>query len=483
MKIKLFNLIKLALIIIPFFSCSHGLVNGDAIVVDLPVLEARVIPAEEALLNLEGFLSGVQMPKTRSGVERKVSTVETHYSSSYVTTSGDPMPDAYLVNFVNEEGFAVLGANSSVAPIIVVVEEGNTDWERLFKPLTKSAPVQVSPDTTDLRDLILGTGTEPELLLPLCVQSALKGKGSIVLETRSSTSNDISIPLLGGSHNFGQNVTYCHKKKNKFVTNGCASTAIAMIMSYLKFPRMVVDNNLLGYDNYNQTDAVGIQYTFSDDFIYIKSEDYFTNSGAIPSELTTQEKLDLLRKIDPDVIDSHGTPTVTDSVSFYRTRYKLTSAVYYTLDNAINNWTATGATPAAVVNGLEDIGFSNVSKNKTRELDSEQIATITDMLEAKKPVLICGWSLWSLDSSHYWVIDALKEDSGAIMIHCNWGHNGKFNGWVSSDCIRKEDSGKTKSSDSDSDNEWNNLVVFSYDVSGMPYLRVSTFYDEHRVTY
>lgn len=462
-------------------ACSQGELVEDSIVMDSSELATRVIPLEEALSNLDGFISCVQMPKTKSGVERQVSTIETHYSTYKVASSGEPMPEAYLVNFADDEGFAVLGANTSVTPIIAVLEKGNTDWNTLFQPLAKLQSVGVVSDTSDLSDLILGPGTEAELLVPLCVESALQGRSSAIVETRAS--NDISIPLLGDSHNFGQNVTYCHKKKNKFVTNGCASTAISMIMSYRKFPRMVVDNYLLNFDYYNQKDADGIRYTFSNDVIYLKLQDYFTNSSSIPSELTTQEKLALLTKIDPDVIDSHGTPLITDDISFYRTRYKVTSAVYYTLDNAINNWDGTGTTPAAVVDGLEDIGFSNVSKNQTRELNTEQITTIVNMLEAKKPVLICGWSLWSLKKSHYWVIDGLKTESGTTLVHCNWGHSGESNGWFSSDCLRREETDKTKSSDSDNDNEWNNLVVFSYDVSGMPYLRVRTFYDEHRVTY
>lgn len=460
-------------------SCSPSekicnIINQDTIECDV-----SEVSVDEALHKLEIFLSDAQMTKTKSGIERKVSTIDVHYSTSQMTIDDVPMPDAYLVNFENEEGFAILGANSSIAPIIAVIEEGNTDWNNIFMPLTDYEPLSYASDNSDLRSLILGPGVESELILPLCVESAMKGRSNQQINARSSA--EVTTPLLDSTYNFGQNVTYCHKENKKFVTNGCASTAIAMIMAYKKFPRMVVDNNLLNFDNYNTKDAKGIRYRFSDDIIYLKLDDYFTNSSSIPTALTNQEKLDLLEKIDPTVIDSHGIPSVNDEIDYYRTRYKVTSAVYYTLDNSIRDWDGTGIVPNAVVNGLEDIGFSNVSKKQSRELNSEQIATITNMLLDKKPVLICGWSLWSLKKSHYWVIDGIKTNDDTILIHCNWGDNGKNTGWFASDCIRRDAQVEVKSSDSD--NEWNNLVVFSYDVPGMVYLRINTFYDEYRITY
>ena len=50
----------------------------------------------------------------------------------------------------------------------------------------------------------------------------------------------------------------------------------------------------------------------------------------------------------------------------------LTSAVFYKLDNIIKRWNGTGTMPAAVVDGLEDLGYTNVSKVKKQGLSSGQ---------------------------------------------------------------------------------------------------------------
>lgn len=478
MNTKFTQLLTLYVVVFLCGSCAR-----NEHLCDLEISDARVISVDDALQNLNDFLSDVQMEKTKSGGERSVFSVETHYNDYHVTSTGESLPDAYLVNFANEEGFAILGANSAIAPVIAVVEDGNMDWKDILYPHTKSSSRDVyNVYSNDLERELLGPGIDPDRLLSFCVQSALMGCHTESLETKSAYTTEI-LPLMGGNHNFGQNVTYCHKNNNKFVTNGCASTAISMVMSYKKFPRMTVDKRLLSFDYYNIKDATGIYYGFSDDNIYINLQDYFTNSASIPVSLTTQQKLDLLQKIDPDVITDHGTPSVITDVSFYKTRYKVTSAVYYTLNNIIKNWTGTGTMPAAAVNGIEELGFVNVSKNQTRELNSEQIGIITEMLLKNMPVVICGWSLWSLSSSHYWVIDGIKNNSVETLIHCNWGHSGKYNGWFSSDCIRKNSPVETKTSDS-SDNEWNNLIVFSYDVDNSNmYKTINVFYDEHRVTY
>ena len=94
--------------------------------------ELRVVSVEDALQHLYQFLSETQMTKTVSGEDRTISSITPHYSDKPLTKSGDSIPDAYLVNFADESGFALLGANSSIAPIIAVIETGSTDWDKLL---------------------------------------------------------------------------------------------------------------------------------------------------------------------------------------------------------------------------------------------------------------------------------------------------------------------------------------------------------------
>ena len=256
-----------------------------------------------------------------------------------------------------------------------------------------------------------------------------------------------------------------------------------MIVAYNKYPEMRVDNVSINYANRNTCDGFGIYYRFPDDGIYVQLSDYFKNSSSIPASLSNDDMISLLKKIDSDITKDHGNPTsITAASTFYRTRYKLISGIYYTLNNIIKNLDGTGTMPAAAVNGLEDLGYTSVDKTKKKELTSAQITTITNMLKAGKPILMCGWSLGSLSESHYWVVDGIKNANGNTLIHCNWGWSGSSNGWFVSDCIRSDSPVSTKSSDAN--NGWNNIIVFSYNMSSTtPSRTINEFYNEHRATY
>ncbi|MBQ4201649.1 MAG: Spi family protease inhibitor, partial [Bacteroidales bacterium] len=97
-------------------------------------LPAGYLTVDDAVANLNNFLSAVQGPATKSGDESKIKSVEAHYDNTVLTRSGESVPDAYLVNFDNDEGFAVLGAKSTIAPVIAVVEQGNTTWDKIMNP-------------------------------------------------------------------------------------------------------------------------------------------------------------------------------------------------------------------------------------------------------------------------------------------------------------------------------------------------------------
>lgn len=104
--------------------------------VNLECSSVQIVPLEDALATLGNFLKENEsgMSATRSGSPREFASVHAYYipeSFEYKTstrslceTRQDSIPDAYLVNFANDEGFAVLGANSAVADIVAVTEKG-----------------------------------------------------------------------------------------------------------------------------------------------------------------------------------------------------------------------------------------------------------------------------------------------------------------------------------------------------------------------
>ncbi|MBR4756444.1 MAG: Spi family protease inhibitor, partial [Bacteroidales bacterium] len=206
--------------------------------------EISIIPIEDALTNLNHFLAEVNMLETKSGSVRTVSTIEPHYSEDILTKAGEPVPDAYLVNFKDDEGFAVLGAITSITPIIAAVEAGNSNWNKLLSPTEdlkafddgngeKEGTCEENNEEEEEWDgpeyECLGIGMNPEQLVSLCVSTALKGRiirrDGADLEivenelpvTDSDTGTKEVLPLLSKGLYFSQNVTYCHKGKNTFV--------------------------------------------------------------------------------------------------------------------------------------------------------------------------------------------------------------------------------------------------------------------------
>ena len=479
------SLLFLAISMIPFaiglVSCSKEMGEVDVVQSNTKVDGMEIVPIDVALGTLNDFLFHNSMTKTDVGGDRIVASVETHYSTDCFTKSGEQIPDAYLVNFEDNAGYAVLGANTNIDPIVAVIEQGNAEWDTLLDPpTTESDSEDVEGDYDPSRDY-LGPGIAPEKLVSLCIRGALYGESeeseAPVEVTKAGTSTNIQLSTL----NFGQNPTYCHDINHHFATNGCASTALSIIVAYNKYPELLVDNEWLNLNNCSYRDGMGYKYHFDKDDIYIKKSDYFTNWSSIPSTLSESEKIALLTKIDSQVT-SHGTPTVSASeVAFYRTRLKVSSAIFYLLKTPIVGWDATGAW--FVSSGLENLGYTGVSTQTYTFITDKQTSSILYMLTQGKPVLMCGYTLSELEDSHYWVIDGIDVSPNQTLFHCNWGWNGSHNGWFARHCLR-DDSPVTKSSGPETNNGWKNLVVYTYSMdSVVPKKKYTKFYLNHRVKY
>ena len=451
--------VAISFILFSIFAASCTKINDT---VPLKSSEPESLPAgyltvDDAVANLNNFLSAVQGPATKSGDERKIKSVEAHYDNTVLTRSGESVPDAYLVNFDNDEGFAVLGAKSTIAPVIAVVEQGNTTWDKIMNPTDEDLHTSFDDENTGIR---------PGELLSLCVNTALAWEGPLSAETKAS-GTDAILPLTDNLL-FSQQVTYCSKKDRTYVINGCASTAISIIIAHNNYPQLTVDNELLDYSKCNTLDGLGYCYSFSDKVIYVQPSDHFTNSGSIPSYLSTQQKIDLIKKIDKNVIAAHGTPAISDDKeSFYRTRYKLTSSIFYTINNAIESWKATGALPISVIKALTTLGYTNVETSQYNYMTYDMITDAGQMIQAGKPVILCGWALSDLENSHYWVVDGIYGYGDTATIHCNWGWGGSGNGWFSASCIdyNKPLTSYSSGPTSGSSQAWANIIMFTYNMT------------------
>jgi len=91
------------------------------------VSDVQIIPLDDALKTLGDFMSEIDPDAvlTKSGISKDIASIETYYGDKVLTKSGDPVPDAYIVNFSNDGGFAVLAANTTIDPVVAYSESGS----------------------------------------------------------------------------------------------------------------------------------------------------------------------------------------------------------------------------------------------------------------------------------------------------------------------------------------------------------------------
>ena len=137
---------------------------------------SHVVPVEQALEDLQGLLEAIDAPAedgaaTRSGGVRRVKSVTTvspealNPGGTRSETTTDVEELLYIVNFENEAGYAILGADDRLEPVYAVVDEGSLTTEDFRYAVT------VTPEQAE---------ADGELVFPLQIvaQAALGGIGT-----------------------------------------------------------------------------------------------------------------------------------------------------------------------------------------------------------------------------------------------------------------------------------------------------------------
>ena len=97
----------------------------------------------------------------------------------------------------------------------------------------------------------------------------------------------------------------------------------------------------------------------------------------------------------------------------------------------------------------------------------DMITDAGQMIQAGKPVILCGWALSDLGKSHYWVVDGIYGYGDTATIRCNWGWGGSGNGWFSASCIdyNKPLTSYSSGPTSGSSQTWANIIMFTYNMT------------------
>ncbi len=169
---------------------------------------------EIALQAAESFFNNPEDPQSRANSRRSVSSslqVKVKYSD-VASRSGESTPLYYVVNFDNEEGFAIVAANDSIDPIIAVTEQG------CYYP---GEPTEIA----GFNDFM--NGVESYLSSPASTDDFIPLKPYCYMDT-------VTYKVKRSTASWGQEGiegVYC---PNKIV--GCGPTAAAIALAYCNYP-------------------------------------------------------------------------------------------------------------------------------------------------------------------------------------------------------------------------------------------------------
>lgn len=351
--------------------------NAVSIPVQKELNVSEVIPMEEALANLETFLSSYS-GATKSGKTRSVDEVEvfTFGSSSVKTRSTNAdLPDtlAYLVNLGDDEGFAVLSANRKLNnSIYCLTEEGNVnheDFAAAYEYLSGEPETRSVSEIKDMEDVFVPALLVRSLLVDYYDESRL-------VETRASTpSGSPTGPIMATK--WHQNTPF-----NDLLDGcpaGCVAIACAQIMAHNEYPADPTFNSKA--------------CSWSD----MKTVAPANNRFSSGSEAGKEQVAAFLKELGKDEnlkirYDDDGSWGLADGV----------------------------------VRTLKNYGYKNVDKRIG--FVKKDRTKVSECLAKGYPVFMNGGNSSDF-SGHAWVVDG----EWGNYFHCNWGWQGLWDGYYVKD--------------------------------------------------
>lgn len=397
-----------------------------------PQTDPYAVPLEDALSEMYSLMGDIYGPATRSS-RPKIVFVETVTSSHYgeQTRSTPILAEklAYVVNFEDEGGFAVLGADIRMPSVICITESGSLTVDNIFNDTPNDGLVtdggyptedEDAPDVKSDPDDSGGPQVEvvPELFIGGLIRDALPGlviddvdnsnpdetiNGHPVRKPGTENDGNPGVPVYGPwtqdkkigpllTTKWHQLESFNKEKSNR--PTGCVTVAVAQIVAYNEKPA---------------TSYFNVTSSWQD----LRAADYSNEQNW----------------------DAHESSDIA----------KIMRSMALGM-NAHYNYVGSGGTfiwPIRAEEYMRDkLGYSNANRHKG--YDS---SVINKMLKNYKPVFIAARERKTL-SGHAWVIDGyLKQartmtirysKSGRVeelsggwreFVHCNFGWGGSSDGY------------------------------------------------------
>lgn len=378
-------------------------------------VDSFYVSFEEALAQAEKMLAGTTATRA-SATKRKVANHHEYVANRNTRATGDDVEVRFhVINFEDNQGFALVSADSRTTPVYAYSETGNLDIEDAtentgFGDFMDAATEYyiaeaewTDPDNpllpTDPNNQILPitpVPTNPILHLPIV---ELDGERYYwdSWEVVSQNSAGRIVPVIWGQgwpYNF-----YCDslETENNYLGNryavGCGPLAVGQILSVYRYP-ISLDNNIFNWNKIMLSNSYNETYT----------DGVTCSEGAMATAY-------MLRAIGENMNAVYGEET---SVTI--------NNIYSTLRNLKYNFAA----------------------NEYRYTD------MINSLNSNYPVIICGLDSYGFFGGHAWVVDSHQkvdeyetyyhsyepydvafrnEVIGERYFHCIWGDSDLIHSW------------------------------------------------------
>lgn len=408
--------------------CSEDF-NESTIEVKTPdavEVKSDVIPINVALESLYSMMDAVPA-MTRAGFNSTKQIVDVKVcgvNSLTRANNGDVLPDtmAYVVNFADNEGFAVLGALPFLEPVYALTESGSFDADKLNKAIGEAyqqSKVHNQSTTRKISDFNELEEIGPDFAYEL-LADAMVATPRIRTDTTYVYGDWEPLSFIGPlvEVKWGQNYPFNSKMDSLTLSDGtrlnmpvgCTVVAAAQMMSSNRHP-LSAPGESASY-SWNKMKLVSN---------YQNLKNYYLNYN--PDLLVLPEKAEYVDQL-ADVLHHIGK----------------CFNVFLTDHNS------TGADLDDVVDGLKMLDVDYYKDARLVSLNNN-MGEIYAMLNNNKPLCVYGASGWS---AHLWVIDGYLECARNVtvslqsgynppyvytrrqqgrMLHLNWGWHGSGDGY------------------------------------------------------
>lgn len=409
------------------------------------------LSVDEALNNMNFVYRNFDKEQQK---ERRIRTIELLKSSNLrpATRSGsaEDLPVAYIVNFENESGYAILGADYSVPPIITLGDEGSFSTENYLEFLQKSQT---------------RSGGEIDFNSPEEVQYAMVTNGLSSYNASADITRVINVP-------------FPEPRDTSFVLKAwpLVKTKFTQGSPYNYFaPKKPNSNNVYVSCVAGCVPIAAAQTITS--MMYHKSRWGFPNITATDGTVHEIDWLSILR-------------SVTDTVQYTQNQYTTGSLAIAKLVRAIGGCVnasyginATSASTSLVPNVLNQLGLQNISYDNFSEdivydmIINKQLPVCTRADDsntigdtAGHSFVLDGWLKLQYTTDIYIVDPITGEPTGKRfpkqstfdLIHANFGWGGLSDGYYTPGAFNLYSSQHWEFSD---ENDINDLTPIMYDTS------------------